>query len=183
MSKKQKLHALGTKIKKCQRCRLWKGAKHAVSGQGPGNAKIMMIGEAPGRLEDESGTPFVGPAGKFLDKTLDEFELKRRNIYITSVIKHRPPKNRDPRADELAGCRVWWQEQIKIINPKLVFTLGRIAAKEVIGPGTLKGKLGKSVFQQGIHYLPTYHPAAAMRFPKINRVFQKTLKKIKNFAV
>lgn len=143
----------------------------------------MIIGEAPGRREDELGQPFVGISGKFLDQTFTDAGIKINKIFITSVVKHRPPKNREPKKSELAACRGWWQEQVKIIQPKLIITLGKVAAKEVAGIKAFKESVGKMTKTGGIKYFPMYHPAAAMRFPGIKKSYTASLDKLSRLPI
>jgi uracil-DNA glycosylase len=145
-------------IYSCKKCRLWQGAKHAVPGEGPLNAKVMVIGQNPGADEDETGRPFVGRAGKYLTKTLAEFGVKREEVFITNIVKHVSPENRKPFPDEVATCLPYLTEQIKIIKPKIIVLLGA-SAKE-------------TPRQQGIEYVEIVHPSAAMRFTKMRERFR-----------
>jgi DNA polymerase len=185
MSKYQQLQKIANQVKVCPRCRLSKNRKKAVPGEGDFDAKIMFIGESPGRFEDVEGRPFVGPAGKYLNKLLALINLKRENVFITSVIKCHPPKNRNPKDDELAACRIYWKGQVSLIKPKIVVLLGRIAAKEVLGIEKIKENR-KVVVKGKIKYFLTYHPAAGMRFPKVRKEMRKDFlrlaKLIREFA-
>ncbi|MBW2979385.1 uracil-DNA glycosylase [Candidatus Woesearchaeota archaeon] len=163
------LKALAKKIEKCRLCRLWKSRKKAVPGEGPENAKIMFIGQAPGKQEDATGKPFVGKAGKFLNALLDEIGFDRQKCFITSVVKCFPPKNRPPRADEAMICiKNYLAKQIELVNPKLVVLLGKIAQRYV-PDSLLSGRI----------VLKTAHPAAGMRFPKIRRKMKKDFSLLK----
>ena len=125
--KKEQLQNLNKKwIEECE-CELKKTATQAVPGDGNANAEIVFIGEAPGRSEDLQGRPFVGAAGKFLEEMLSLINLKREEIYITNIVKYRPPNNRDPLPEEKSACRAWLLEELKIISPKLIIFLGRHA--------------------------------------------------------
>ena len=177
--KKEVLRKIAKQIKKCKQCPLWKRAKNEVFGEGSANAKIMFIGEAPGREEDKTGRPFCGRAGKLLDKLLKGNKIKREEVFITSVIKHRPPKNRLPKKTELKACKFWWQRQIEIINPKKIVLLGKIAFDTVVAVGNLKDCRGRWLKIDNRFYFPTYHPAAGLRFPKIKKILEKDFKKIK----
>ena len=121
------LETLAAAVAKCTQCLLHQGRTKAVPGEGPENADIMFIGEAPGFHEDQQGRPFVGAAGKFLDELLDTIGLKRDSVYITNVIKCRPPGNRDPLPEEIVACKPYIDRQIKLIQPTLVVTLGRFS--------------------------------------------------------
>lgn len=142
----------------CKRCRLWQVAKHGVPGEGPADAKVMVVGQNPGADEDEAGRPFVGRAGKYLAKTLAEFGVKREDLFITNIVKHTSPKNRKPYPDEVAACLPYLQEQIRIIQPKLIVLLGASAK------GTPR--------IDGIEYVEIVHPSAAMRFTKMRERFR-----------
>ena len=127
MSAAERMEAIRQKVKVCQECPLHQGRKNAVPGEGPVNARVMCIGEGPGQHENEQGKPFVGQAGKFLDELLASGGLKREEVFITNVVKCRPPSNRDPEPRELAACRAYLDEQIELINPEIIVTLGRFS--------------------------------------------------------
>jgi len=152
------LEELSYKIYACKRCRLWQGAKHGVPGEGPLDAKVMLIGQNPGAHEDEVGRPFVGLSGKFLNKVLVENGLKREELFITSIVKHVSPKNRKPLPDEVAACLPYLIAQISFIRPKIIVLLGA-SAKET--PRV-----------EGIEYIEAIHPSAAMRFTKMRVKFE-----------
>lgn len=175
-----KLEKLNVQIRKCKKCPLWKSATNAVPGEGPATAKIFFLGEAPGAEEDKQGRPFVGMAGRFLDKELKKFSLDRKKIFITGTVKHRPPRNRRPKPKEIVACLPWTKRQFEIIKPRLICLLGDVAVKAMLGKGysVLKDhgkivKIGKRVF------LIMPHPAAAMRFPKMKKAFERDLKILK----
>ena len=150
---------LNCQIYGCKKCRLWQGAKHGVPGEGPLNAKIMIIGQNPGAEEDEIGRPFIGKAGKYLTKTLAENGLKREDLFITNIVKHKSPKNRAPYPDEIAACLPYLVKQIELIKPQQIWLLGN-TAKEI--PRV-----------KGIEYFEFVHPSAASRFPKAREKFQE----------
>jgi len=175
MSGLEKIHS---QIRKCRKCRLWKTRKNAVPGEGNPHAKIMFIGQAPGRREDETGRPFVGRAGKLLDELLEKNRVKRKDVFITSVIKCFPPGNRIPGSDELESCRPYIEKQVSLIRPKTIFLLGNVAINTIIGyAGRLDEVHGKKLTKDGITYIPTYHPAAALRFPWIKKKLDMDFKK------
>lgn len=155
------LEELNYQIYGCRKCRLWQGAKHAVVGEGPLNAKVMLVGQNPGADEDETGRPFVGRAGKYLTKTLAEFGIDREEVFITNIVKHTSPENRKPFPDEVAACVPYLITQISIIKPKIIVLLGA-SAKET--PRI-----------EGIEYLEVIHPSAAMRFTKMNEKFRNQI--------
>jgi len=162
--KKQKLKEIEAKIAACQKCPLHKSRRNIVPGEGNPNAEIMFIGEAPGQREDEQGRPFCGPAGKFLDQLLDSIDLQRADVYIANTLKCRPPANRDPLPEEKLACREYLEQQIRIISPKIVVTLGRHSTETYLpglgGITKLRAKLYH--LPNGLYYFPLYHPAAAL---------------------
>jgi uracil-DNA glycosylase len=151
------LDELNKQIRKCRKCRLWKDAKNAVPGEGPPNAKVMLVGQNPGAEEDKTGKPFVGRAGKFLNKVLAENGFNREELFITNLVKHTSPKNRKPLPDEIEACAPYLEEQIKAIKPKLVVLMGTVA--------------WQAPRVEGIKYMETVHPSAAMRFTKMRKRF------------
>ncbi len=179
-NKKKEIEKLANQIRRCRECPFWETRIKAVPGEGLAGSNIMFIGEAPGREEDKTGRPFFGRAGKLLDKLLEDNKIKREKVFITSVVKCRPPKNRKPKTEELKSCRQWWQKQIEIINPKKITILGKTAFDEVIGLGEFKDYRGKWLEINSRFYLPLYHPAAALRSPKkVRKILEKDFKKIK----
>ncbi|MDO8663576.1 MAG: uracil-DNA glycosylase [Candidatus Wildermuthbacteria bacterium] len=174
-----KLARLHQEIRHCQRCLLWKTAKNAVPGEGPANANVVFVGEAPGRHEDLTGRPFIGRAGKLLTQLLDGIGVKREAVFITSAVKHRPPKNRKPNPKEIGACKTWWQKQAEMINPELIVLLGRTASDSALGKDFWE-KRGKVFREAGQDYFITYHPAAGLRSPvKIKSILEKDFKKLK----
>ncbi len=142
---------------------LHEGTTQAVPGSGNPDADIMFIGEAPGKKEDETGVPFVGAAGKLLSDLLESIGLKREDIFIANVIKHRPPDNRDPLPEEIDAYRPWLAGQIDIIDPKIIATLGRFSMDFVLGSGYSISKIhGQPKRKNGRVIVPLYHPAAAL---------------------
>jgi DNA polymerase len=176
---KEKLEKLNRKIRNCKKCPLWKLRKNAVPGEGPMNAKIMIIGQAPGAEEDKIGRPFVGRAGQFLNELLKIAWIKREKIFITSPIKCFPPKNRKPKKKEIEACLPWLKKQIEIIDPKYFILLGEVAFSVFFPREKLSNYRGKWIEKDGKFYFPTYHPAAGFRFPKIKKILEKDFKKIK----
>ena len=150
--------ALNEQIRNCRKCRLWQGATQAVPGEGPLDAKVMLVGQNPGAEEDRTGRPFVGRAGKFLNKTLVENGINREELFITNIVKHMTPGNRKPSADEIASCLPYLLEQIRIIKPKIIVLLGAAA------------KAAPRV--EGIEYVEIVHPSAAMRFASMREKFR-----------
>jgi DNA polymerase len=150
------------------RLREWKGIELAktsnpVLGEGNENAEIMFVGEAPGQREDEQGRPFVGPAGQFLDELLGSIGLKRADVYISNVVKYRPPGNRDPTPEEKEACLPWLQAEIAIIKPRVIVPLGRHALGQFLATAQISAAHGKAVrLNDQITIFPIYHPAAAL---------------------
>lgn len=160
-----------------------KTAKQAVFGHGNPSAEIVFIGEAPGKKEDELGIPFVGAAGKFLDEMLGIINLKRSDIYITNIVKFRPPNNRDPLPDEKSACRPWLEEELKFISPKLIIFLGRHSMNNFFPDLQIGNAHGKLLIKQfkGMstkYFFPLYHPAAALYDGSMREVLIKDFKKI-----
>ncbi len=182
MNNQKLIENLHKKISNCRRCPLYKTANHAVPGEGDPNTKIMFVGEAPGRVEDETGRPFVGRAGKLLDQLLESINLPRRSVFITSVVKHRPPKNRQPKPSEVVTCKYWLDHQLSIIKPKLIVTLGRFGLEYFL-PKVKISKIHGTIQKSNNNFMifPLYHPAAGLRSTrnklKLIEDFQK-LKKV-----
>ncbi len=178
------LFSLAEGIRRCTACPLWKSRTLAVPGEGPRDAKIMFVGEAPGREEDRVGLPFVGRSGKFLDEMLVVAGLKRNEVFITGACKCRPPQNRTPTTQELLTCHdLWLKRQIEIIKPEIVVVMGTSALYSLLGKKEIGKLRGKIIAQDDQRYFVTYHPAAGMRFPKIKKMMKldfEVLKKWKN---
>jgi DNA polymerase len=172
------LTELYKEIAACQRCELSQGRTKAVPGEGPENAEIMFIGEAPGFHEDRQGRPFVGAAGKFLDELLASIGLTREDVYIGNVIKCRPPSNRDPQPNEMAACKPFLDKQIELIQPKLIVTLGRFSMARYF-PNTKITRIHGQPKRIGNRiYYPMFHPAAALHQPKWRPIVQEDMLKI-----
>jgi len=161
--KKELIKKLDLQIKACEKCGLCKTATQAVPGAGYYDADIMFIGEAPGFYEDRDGLPFVGRAGKLLDFLLHQINLKRENIYITNIVKHRPPENRDPTEEEILACQPFLKKQVEIIEPKVIATLGRYAMNYFLPNAKISTSHGVEVVMPNYVLYPLYHPAAALR--------------------
>ncbi|MFA4817701.1 MAG: uracil-DNA glycosylase [Parcubacteria group bacterium] len=167
MTKQEQLNELNDLMLKCSNCVLHKTCKQVVPGEGSADAEIMFIGEGPGQKEDELGRPFVGAAGKFLEEMLATIKLKRDQVYIANIVKCRPPQNRDPLPEETAACWPWLLEQIKIIQPKLIVTLGRHSMERFLPSMKISKVHGKAMRREieGIGrqvFYTLYHPAAAL---------------------
>jgi DNA polymerase len=172
------LRALGEQIAGCPKCALAKTRTHAVPGDGNPNADIVFIGEGPGFHEDQQALPFVGPAGKFLDELLASVGLNRRDVYIGNVIKCRPPNNRDPLPGEIEACKPWLDEQLEIIKPRVIVTLGRFSMGRYF-PGQSIGRIHGQPKQIGdVTVVPMYHPAAALHQASLRRTIQDDFQKL-----
>ena len=164
----KQLGELAQQIRQCAKCPLHRTRTIAVPGEGPVSALVMFVGEAPGRREDQTGKPFVGSAGNVLSELLKAHGMVRRECFITSIVKCRPPENRLPTGREVAACTTHYlAEQITLINPKIIVLLGGVAAKTLLGINRLSGSLGKPIEHNGRTYLITHHPAAKFYRPKV----------------
>ncbi len=172
------LERLAAEIAQCTRCLLHRGRTHAVPGEGPLEAEIMFIGEAPGFHEDQQGRPFVGAAGKFLDELLETIGLKRDEVFIANVIKCRPPGNRDPLPEEIEACKPFLDRQIEIIRPRLIVTLGRFSMARAFPKGRISHLHGQPRKLKGVVYYPMYHPAAALHQPSLRRTLEEDIQRI-----
>ena len=175
----QELRSLCDEVSACVLCELSKSRTVAVPGDGPPDAEIMIVGEAPGFHEDQQGRPFVGPAGHFLDDLLASIQVARRSVYITNVVKCRPPGNRDPRPEEAAACKPYLDRQINLIRPKLVVTLGRYSMARYFGDAVSISRIhGQPKRVNGMVVLPIFHPAAALHQPKYRAAIEEDFLKI-----
>jgi len=156
---------INRKMKDCRKCRLWQDTKHVVPGEGPATAKMMLVGQNPGAEEDKTGKPFVGRAGKFLNKILSKNGIRREEVFITNIVKHLSPENRKPLPDEIAACAPYLEAQIKTIKPKIVVLMGKVA--------------WQAPRVDGVTYVETYHPSAAMRFTKMRKRFEADFNALK----
>ena len=157
-------------VAKCTRCPLYATATHPVPGEGNPNADLMIVGEAPGATEDETGRPFVGQSGELLTRILAAIDLKREDTFIVNVLKHRPPSNRNPRPEEVAACSPYLVRQIELIKPRVILTLGTFAAQTLLDSKLAIGKLRGQVHSYyGVPLIVTYHPAALLRNPAWKR--------------
>ncbi|MBS1261350.1 MAG: Type-4 uracil-DNA glycosylase [Calditrichaeota bacterium] len=174
---RSELERVQERIRACTACRLAASRTHANPGAGGTDSRLMIVGEAPGRIEDETGLPFQGRSGAVLDETLREHGLARGRFFITASVKCRPPRNRTPRADELRTCReLWLERQIELIDPAVIVLLGQTAVKQVLGRSQRMSELhGRALRWRGRIALPGYHPAAALRFPGVRARFREDI--------
>lgn len=185
MDKKEALDEITKQVSKCQRCPLYKNANKAVPGEGNPEAEIMFIGEGPGYHEDQEGIPFCGASGKLLDQLLQSIKVKREEVFIGNVVKHRPPGNRDPLPEEIEACKIWLDKQIEIIQPKIIVTLGRFSMYKFIPDGKISQIHGQARYInfRGKKYIvvPMFHPAAALRTADVMGKVKEDFQKIPQF--
>ncbi len=188
MGKEELMRKLEEKIRNCQKCPLGQLRTNAVPGAGSYNAKVMFVGEAPGYWEDQKSLPFVGRAGKVLDELLSEVGLNRGDVYITNIVKCRPPENRDPTEEEIKACSPYLDMQIDIIRPKVIVPLGRhsmgyILKKFGFEPEPISKVHGKTFEAHTLFgkivIMPSYHPAAALYRPPIKKELRKDFMKLR----
>src|SRR5919202_6300985 len=174
------LEAIGAEVRTCRLCRLCQTRTVGVPGEGSPNAEIFFIGEGPGFHEDQQGRPFVGAAGQLLSQMLREIGLRREEVFITNVVRCRPPGNRDPWPDELAACDEYTQRQLAALEPKLIVTLGRYSMARFFGPGAMRDLHGRTTRWNGVTCLAMYHPAAILRTntPEMRRAYLEDFRKI-----
>ncbi len=176
--KEQRLREIAAEVQHCQKCDLYRHALKGVPGEGDPNATVMFIGEAPGWHENQQGRPFVGAAGQFLEELLRSVGLRRDQVYIANVVKHRPPDNRDPLPDEIAACADYLDRQIAIIDPKVIVTLGRFSMAKFF-PGERISRIHGVARKHGQRMvLPFYHPAAALHQASLRRAVEDDFKRL-----
>ncbi len=187
----EELKKIKDEVLNCRRCLLYKTRKYPVIGEGNHRAKIMFIGEAPGRQEDMSGRPFCGAAGNIFDELLNFTGIERQDVYVTNILKCRPPFNRDPSEQEIEACSPYLERQVAVIKPKVICSLGRYSMRflmekfglesEIKQISLIHGKIFKADSQSNLLIIPFYHPAVAVYNPKMKEVLKKdftALKKI-----
>ncbi len=175
------LQQIANEVRTCTACRLHQSAMSAVPGEGPPDAKVMFIGEAPGFNEDRQGRPFVGAAGQFLEELLALAGLRRSDVFIANVIKHRPPDNRDPEPDEIAACSQFLERQIAALNPLVIVTLGRFSMARWF-PGEKISRIhGQPRWIDGRLIVPMIHPAAALHQPQYRALIEADFRRLPEF--
>ena len=172
------LEKIAADVRGCPLCKLARTRKNAVPGEGQISAKIMFIGEAPGRSEDEKGKPFVGAAGRILDNLLKKAGIERSQVFVTNIVKCRPPNNRVPEEDELVACRPYLDRQIALIKPKVICILGRTAYSSILGGTSITAHRGKIIERSGQKYFSTFHPAAIIYNKSLRSTLEADLKKL-----
>jgi DNA polymerase len=190
MSKLEKMRKIKISVDVCKKCNLWKNRKNPVFGEGSLDSKIMFIGEAPGYNEDLQGLPFVGKAGKILEELIKSIGLSRKQVFISNILKCRPPDNRNPLKDEIDLCAEYLDKQLEIIQPNIILPLGNFACSYIFEKFGLKyykisdihGKIFKKNTLMGqIIIIPLYHPAIATYNPNTKKILLEDFKNIKNY--
>ena len=172
------LEKIASEVIGCPLCKLSRSRINAVPGEGQLSSKIILIGEAPGKNEDEQGKPFVGPAGRVLNQALEKADIKRDEVFITNVVKCRPPGNRVPENDERSICRQYLYREISLIEPKIICILGSTAYSSILGGKSITKNRGKIVERNGLKYFLTIHPAAAIYNKDLRLVLNNDLLKL-----
>lgn len=188
----EELKEIKSEVSNCQKCPLYKNRTNPVFGEGNQKAKIMFVGEAPGFNEDREGRPFCGQAGKVLDELLESVGIKREEVFITNVLKCRPPNNREPRIEEIKACTPYLDRQIEIIKPKIICTLGNYSTafifkkyglkNQIQGISKIHGKVfsSKTLFGS-VKIIPLYHPAVATYNPNMKEILKRDFKILERF--
>ena len=174
----ESLEFLKEKIIVCKKCDLCKTRKNSVPGKGSKNAQIIFVGEAPGKTEDINGEPFVGSAGKKLTNALENAGLTREMVYITNIVKCRPPDNRKPTEDETKKCRMYLENEFSLIKPNIICLLGNTAYKTILGGSEISKNHGKLIKKSDFTYFITFHPAAVIYNQKLAKDFENDIKKM-----
>jgi len=173
------LEQVAREVSVCSKCKLQYSRKKSVPGEGPANADILFIGEGPGFHENEQGRPFVGAAGKFLDELLEGIGMERKGVFITNVVKCRPPGNRDPEPAEIGACTSSYLErQIQAINPKVIVTLGRFSMGYFLPDARISSIHGQAIMVKGRLIVPMYHPAAALHQQSLKPALEKDFSRL-----
>lgn len=180
MDREKALKVIHDQVRTCTECPLHVGRTHAVPGAGPVDALIMFIGEAPGFHEDQQGVPFVGAAGRFLNELLEKAGIDRKRVFITNVIKCRPPGNRDPQLDEVEACKHYLDSQIEIIAPQVIVTLGRHSMARAFPEEKVSVVHGQARKVGDQTYFPMYHPAAALHQPSLRPIVEADFERLRD---
>lgn len=178
MNAEQSLKEIAKEISVCKKCALHYSRKNGVPGEGLPNADVVFIGEGPGFHENMQGLPFVGAAGQFLDELLKTIGMRREDVFITNVVKCRPPGNRDPEEEELQACKCYLDRQLAVIKPKVVVTLGRYSMARYISNAKISHIHGMARRVNGLLVVPFYHPAAALHQPSLRAVLEEDFAKL-----
>lgn len=178
MDQNLELKKIAEAVARCKNCGLYHSRDKGVPGEGPADAEIMFIGEGPGFHENMQGRPFVGAAGDLFVELLAAIGMKREEVFITNVVKCRPPGNRDPQPEELAACNPYLEKQIQIINPKVIVTLGRFSMARFIPQAKISEVHGQPVKMKGMLIVPFFHPAAALHRPSLRPTVEEDFAKL-----
>lgn len=173
------MEKVASEVRVCPKCPLSKSRTKAVPGDGPANAEIMFVGEAPGFHEDQQGLPFVGASGKYLEQLLDLIGLTRKDVFITNIVRCRPPQNRDPERLEIETCEPYLDQQIALIQPRIIATLGRYSMAKFFPDGKISKIHGVPKKEEGRLYYPLFHPAAVLRNPALREPMEEDFKRMK----
>jgi DNA polymerase len=173
-----KLHAIAQQVATCTLCALYENAKNPVPGAGNADAEIVFIGEGPGEQEDLQGLPFIGRSGRYLDYLLGLIEMNRDQVFIANVVKHRPPANRDPLPDEIAACAPYLSDQLAVIDPLVIVTLGRFSMARYFPNAKITQVHGQPRFEERLAYFPMFHPAAALRNPGLRADMEADIRRL-----
>jgi len=177
----QTLEEIREEIGDCRRCKLWRGRKNLVFGEGNPNASLMFVGEGPGADEDAQGRPFVGRAGQLLTRIIEAIEMRREDVYIANIVKSRPPNNRVPEPDEAAACLPFLRKQIAAIRPQIIVTLGAVATNNLLSATLPITKVRGEFRQMGtVLVMPTFHPSYLLRNPAAKREVWEDMKKVRD---
>jgi DNA polymerase len=166
------LDGIAAEVRACTKCDLCKGTKNGVPGEGSATAEVLFIGEGPGFNEDRLGRPFVGQAGHLLDKMIASIDMRRQDVFITNVVKHRPPENRDPLPSEITACADYLDRQIAALDPKVIVTLGRFSMARYFPGAKISAIHGQAKLIEGRIAVAMFHPAAALRAPAVMKQFE-----------
>ncbi len=180
-SRSERLARLAAEVARCRRCPLYRTRTHAVVSDGSPEARLVFVGEAPGREEDLQGKPFVGAAGQLLTKMIAAMGMRRQDVYICNVLKDRPPANRTPLPEEMDACLPFLEQQLAIVHPRVICTLGAVATKALLGPSVPLSAIRGTVRDfRGTPLVPTFHPAYLLRNPAAKKFAWADLKTVKS---
>lgn len=172
------MEVICAEIRACQKCDLARGRTHAVPGEGPVPCRLMFIGEGPGYHEDQQGRPFVGAAGGYLSELLGGIGLRREEVFITNVVKCRPPRNRDPLPEEIEACRPYLERQIALIRPSVIVTLGRFSMARYFSNASISRIHGQPKKVDDMWCFPMFHPAAGLHQPRYRTLIEEDFQKL-----
>jgi DNA polymerase len=182
LSAREELEHIAAEVRQCTACKLHLSRKLAVPGEGPAQADILFIGEGPGFHENEQGRPFVGAAGAFLEQLLASVGLTREQVFITNIVKCRPPGNRDPQAPEIEACSGYLERQIRALNPKVIVTLGRFSMARFLPNARISAIHGRAQHAGGRTVVAMYHPAAALHQPSLRQTIEQDFARLPGYV-